>query len=141
MPTRRGFAAFASCAICAIAGFAATEVAAQGAPPAASPGLRRKVLSQVDGPAPGYVTIIAEVEIDPNVMVGRHTHPGIESGFIVEGEIELPIEGQPTKVYKAGEAFQVPPNTPHAGAKSGSKAVRIASTFVVEKGKPLATPA
>ena len=140
MPTRRSFAAFASCAICTIAGFAATDVSAQSAP-AATTGLRRKVLSQTEGPAPGYVTIVAEVEIDPNVLVGRHTHPGIESGYVIEGEIELPIEGQPTKVYKTGEAFQVPPSTPHAGAKSGAKAVRIVSTFVVEKGKPLASPA
>lgn len=140
MLTRRGFTAFASCAICTLTGFAATEVAAQGAP-AAAQGLRRKVLSQADGPAPGYVTIVAEVEIDPDVLVGRHTHPGIESGYILEGEIELPIEGQPTKVYKVGDAFQVPPNTPHAGSKSGAKRVRVASTFVVEKGKPLATPA
>lgn len=140
MLTRRGFTTFASCAICAISGFAATDASAQGAP-AATTGLRRKVLSQVDGPAAGYVTIIAEVEIDPNVVVGRHTHPGVESGYVVDGEIELPIEGQPTKVYKTGDGFQVPPNTPHAGSKSGAKPVKIVSTFVVEKGKPLATPA
>ncbi|MDB5591939.1 cupin domain-containing protein [Enterovirga sp.] len=140
MLTRRGFTAFASCAICTITGFAATEVSAQGAP-AATSGLRRKVLSQVDGPAPGYVTIVAEVEIDADVMVARHTHPGIESGYILSGEIDLPIEGQATKTYKAGDAFQVPPNTPHAGVKSGAKPVRIVSTFVVEKSKPLASPA
>jgi quercetin dioxygenase-like cupin family protein len=140
MLTRRGFAGFASCAICAITGFAATDASAQPAP-AATPGIKRRLLSQMDGPVPGYVTIIAEVEIEPGVLVGRHTHPGIESGYVVEGEIELPIEGQPTKTFKAGDGFQVPPNTPHAGAKSGSKLVRLTSTYVVEKGKPLASPA
>lgn len=140
MPTRRAFTAFATCAICAITGFAATEASAQGAP-AATGGVKRKVLSQVEGPMPGYVTIIVEAEIEPNVLVARHTHPGIESGYILEGEIELPIEGQPTKVYKTGDAFQVAPNTPHAGSKNGAKVVRIASTYIVEKGKPLASPA
>jgi quercetin dioxygenase-like cupin family protein len=140
MLTRRGFAGFASCALCALTGFVATDAAAQSAP-APTQGVKRKVLSQVDGPMPGYVTIIAEVEIEPGIMVARHTHPGIESGYIIEGEIELPIEGQPTKIYKAGEAFQVSANTPHAGAKNGGKTVRLTSTYVVEKGKPLASPA
>ncbi|KMO11583.1 cupin domain-containing protein [Methylobacterium platani] len=140
MLTRRGFAGFASCAICSLTGFLATDAGAQ-TPPAATPGVKRKVLGQTDGPAPGYVTITAEVEIEPGVMVGRHTHPGIESGYVVEGEIELPIEGQPTRVLKAGDGFQVPAGVPHAGSRSGTKPVRLVSTYIVEKGKPLASPA
>ena len=51
MLTRRGFASFASCALCAITGFAPPEAsAAKGAPPAVIPGLTRKILSQMDGP-------------------------------------------------------------------------------------------
>jgi quercetin dioxygenase-like cupin family protein len=142
MLTRRGFAGFASCALCAIsAGFVASEASAQGAPAAATAGVTRKILSQTDGPMPGYVTIIVEAEIEPGITVARHTHPGIESGYVIEGEIELPIEGKPTRTYKAGEGFQVPPNTAHAGSKNGDKKVRLTSTYVVEKGKPLASPA
>jgi quercetin dioxygenase-like cupin family protein len=140
MLTRRSFAGFASCAICSLTDFLATDAGAQ-APPAATPGVKRKVLGQTEGPAPGYVTITAEVEIEPGVLVGRHTHPGIESGYIIEGEIELPIEGQPTRVLKAGDGFQVPAGVPHAGSKSGAKPVRLVSTYIVEKGKPLASPA
>src|ERR1700687_5813407 len=76
MLTRRGFAGFASCAICAVTGFIATDASAQAAPPAAVAGVKRKVLSQLDGPMPGYVTINMEVEIDPGVTIARHTHPG-----------------------------------------------------------------
>jgi quercetin dioxygenase-like cupin family protein len=137
MLTRRGFA---SCAICAITGFIATEASAQGAPPA-TPGLTRKLLTQMDGPSPGYVTMIMEVEIDANTTVARHTHPGIESSFLVEGSIELPVEGQPTRTYKAGEAFQVPPNTPHAGGKASPTKTKLLINYIVEKGKPLASPA
>ncbi|HZQ14656.1 MAG TPA: cupin domain-containing protein [Pseudolabrys sp.] len=141
MLTRRGFAGVATCWICATTtGFMATDASAQGAP-AATPGLKRKVLSQTDGPAPGYTTIIAEVEIEPGVMVGRHTHPGIESGYVVDGAIDLPVEGRPTVSLKPGDGFQIPPNTPHAGVKNGGKATKIVSTYVVEKGKPLASPA
>lgn len=142
MLTRRGFAGVATCWICATpVGFMATDASAQGAPPAPTPGLKRKILSQTDGPMAGYVTVIAEVEIDAGVMVGRHTHPGIESGYVVAGEIELPVQGVPTRSLKAGDGFQIPPNTPHAGAKNGPKMTKVVSTYVVEKGKPLASPA
>ena len=141
MLTRRGFAGFASCAICGLTELAATDAFAQGAQMPTTPGLTRKILSQTNGPAPGYVTIIAEVEIEPGVTVARHTHPGIESGYVLEGGFDLPIQGQPTRTLKPGDGFQVPPETPHAGGKNGDKTSRIAVTFVVEKGKPLASPA
>jgi hypothetical protein len=75
MLTRRGFAGFASCAICGITQFVAAEAAAQGAPPAAG-GVARKILSQTDGPTPGYVTLLVEATVEAGVAVGRHTHPG-----------------------------------------------------------------
>ena len=87
------------------------------------------------------VTLVAEVSIDPGTLVARHTHPGIESGYVVSGGLELPIEGQPTRMLKPGDGFQVPVATPHAGAKNGDTKTVLVSTYVVEKGKPLATPA
>jgi len=140
MFTRRGFA---SCALCAIAGFVATDASAQGtAPaPAASGGVSRKILSRSDGPAPGYETVLVEAEIEAGVVVGRHTHPGIESAYVVEGSIELPIQGQETRMLKVGDSVQIPPNTPHAGGKAGTAKARLVITYVVEKGKPLASPA
>jgi quercetin dioxygenase-like cupin family protein len=141
MLTRRGFAGFASCAICGITEFVAAEAFAQGAAPAPTPGVTRKILSQTDGPAPGYVTILAEAIIEPGVAVARHTHPGIESAYVLEGGFELPVQGQPTRTIKAGDAFQIPPETPHAGGKPGETKSRILITYVVEKGKPLASPA
>jgi len=141
MLTRRGFAGLATCAICAAPGFIATDASAQGAPPAATAGLTRKVLSQTDGPASGYVTILMQIDVEPGALVARHKHPGIESGYVIEGEIELPIEGQPLRTFKPGDNFQIPVETPHAGSKNGPKKTVIISTFVVEKDKPLASPA
>jgi quercetin dioxygenase-like cupin family protein len=141
MLTRRGFAGIASCAICGLTGFIATDASAQGAPAATTPGVTRKILSQMDGPTPGYVTINAEAEIEAGVLIARHTHPGIESGYVLEGGLDLLVQDQPTRTLKAGDGFQVPPETPHAGGKNGDKKTRIAITYVVEKGKPLASPA
>ena len=141
MLTRRGFAGFASCALCGIAEFIATEASAQGAPAATTPGVTRKILSQSDGPTPGYTTMLVEATIDAGVPVARHTHPGIESAYVLEGGFELPFQGQATRTLKPGDGFQIPPDTPHAGGKPGSANTRILITYVVEKGKPLATPA
>jgi quercetin dioxygenase-like cupin family protein len=138
MLTRRGFA---SCALCAITGFIATEASAQGTPPAAAGGVTRKILSQTDGPAAGYETVLVEATIEAGSAVGRHTHPGIESAYVLEGGFELPIQGQATRMLKPGDAFQIPPNTPHAGGAAGTAKSKLLITYVVEKGKPLASPA
>ena len=71
MLTRR---AFAACALCAAGGFLATGVEAENAPA----GLKRTLLKQTDGPMEGYVTVEMKIEIEPDAMVARHTHPGIE---------------------------------------------------------------
>ena len=94
-----------------------------------------------NGPAPGYVTLLVEATIEAGVKVARHTHPGIESSYVLEGGLELPIEGQPTRTIKAGDGFQIPAETPHAGGKPSDVKSKILITYVVEKGKPLASPA
>jgi quercetin dioxygenase-like cupin family protein len=136
MLTRRGFAGFASCAICAATGFIATDASAQGA----SDGVTRTTLSQMDGPTPGYYTLIMQVELAPNASLPRHTHPGIESGYVAEGGVEVTIKGQAAVAVKAGGAWQVAPETPHA-LKNGDKPTKYAITYTVEKGKPLISPA
>ena len=73
MLTRRTFAA---CALCAAAGSLASGVEAQTT--AATAGLKRTLIKQTDGPADGYVTVEMRVDIEPNAVVARHTHPGIE---------------------------------------------------------------
>ena len=141
MLTRRKFTSFASCAICA-AVVPAAKAAAQATPSGQlTAGLSRKVLSQLDGPGPSYVTIMMEVTVEPGAVVARHTHPGIESGYMLEGSIELPIQGMPTRVYRAGDSFQIPAETVHGGGKASNVRTRVLSTYVLEKGKPIASPA
>ena len=137
MMTRREFTGVVSCAICAIV---ASEASAQATPPATG-GVTRKILSQTDGPAAGYETLLVEATIEAGVPVGRHTHPGIESAYVLEGGFELPVEGQATRMLKAGDGFQIPPHTPHAGGKPGTARTRVLITYNLEKGKPLASPA
>ena len=140
MLTRRKFAAFAPCALCGIGEFAATAASAQGTPPPTT-GVSRKILSQSDGPMPGYTTILVDATIEQGATVARHTHPGVESAYVLEGGFELPIQGKETRMIKVGDGFQIPPDTPHAGGKPAPAKTRILITYVVQKDKPLASPA
>ncbi len=131
---RRGFL---SCAICAVTGLVATAVDADAQAPV---GLKRTIVQKTDVPGGNYVSILVEAEIDPHFAVARHTHPGIESTYFLEGEGILSVKGQPNRSVKAGEGFQIPPEVPHS-LQNGSSKTRLAITYVVEKDKPLATPA
>lgn len=133
MLTRRGFA---GCAICSAVGLIATEVAAQA--PAA--GIGRTLLQKTEFPGDRYVTLLMMVTIPANFTVPRHTHPGVESSFVVEGGGELSVKGQSNRMMKVGDGFQVPPVAPHAW-KNGAQPTKLVITYVVEKDKPLASPA
>ena len=129
---------FAACVLCAAAGFAATAVGEANAQMPA--GIKRTILSKTDMPDGKYVALLVAVEIDAGVAVPRHTHPGVESAYCVDGSAQLSIKGQPDRVVKAGDGFQVPTEVPHS-AKVGDKPVKLVVTYTVEKDKPLVTPA
>jgi quercetin dioxygenase-like cupin family protein len=115
---------------------------AQQAPAAATQGasnIKRTPLQKFDVPGTNMETVMAAVEIVPNVNIGRHMHPGIESAYLLEGEVMLIVEGQPDKTLKAGESWQIAVGVPHDG-KTGATGAKLIVTYVVEKGKPLAVP-
>src|SRR3989442_4163365 len=94
MLTRREFAGIASCAICGITAFA-SQASAQGAPPAATAGVTRKILSQMDGPAPGYVKLLVEATIEAAVAAGRHTPSRIQYATVVGSRLRLAVRSYP----------------------------------------------
>jgi quercetin dioxygenase-like cupin family protein len=115
-------------------------LAQQMAPPAATAGLKRTVLQKFDVPAGDRETVTALIEIPPNMDVARHTHPGPEVDYVLEGEVNLVVEGQPPKTYKAGDSFAIPQGTVHGG-RSGPNGTKLLGSYIVETGKPLASPA
>ena len=101
-------------------------------------GIKRTVIRTFDFP-PGYTTVTGIVELAPNTCSGRHTHPGIDSGYVMEGDFVLKIDGKPEQTLKVGDSYQTLPQEPHdACSVSGNK---LLDTWVIEKGKPLASPA
>jgi len=127
------------CALLATVGMIGLLDAQQPAAPPMAP-IKRTLLQRVDVPGSNYETVTGIAEIIPNVNVGRHTHPGPETGYVLEGELTLLVDGKPSQSLKAGDSYQVPPVAVH-DARSGDKGAKIMAVYVVEKGKPLASPA
>src|ERR1700683_1747733 len=100
--------------IIAVAAFAIAGVAyAQGqmAPGAQTAGLKRTIIEKFDVPPGERETVVAIIDIPPNADVARHTHPGPETDYILEGDLILNVEGVGPKPYKAGDSFYIPANT------------------------------
>ena len=104
-------------------------------------GLTRTLVGRGDVSVPGREAVVARVEVAAGARAGRHTHPGDEISYVIEGEAELLIDGQPPRIVKAGESFIIPAGTVHDAHNAGSTPIKLVGVYVVEKGKPLASPA
>jgi quercetin dioxygenase-like cupin family protein len=128
-----------SCAV-GVALMLAAFVSLHGQQPPQQTGFKRTVVQQGDLSAPGREVVQAIAEIQPGGQSGRHTHPGEEVAYILEGTIELETQGKPAVSKKAGDAFLVPAGTVHNAKNTGKTVAKVLGTYIVEKGKPLATP-
>src|SRR3954454_24902585 len=87
---------------------------------AQNPGIQRIVVFKADVSVPGREAVIARVEVAPGASAGRHTHPGDEISYVVEGEGEIVIDGQPPRKVKAGEGFVIPAGSIHDARNGGT---------------------
>ena len=127
-------------AVClAVSAIAAVSASVSDAAPAAAPSVQRKVLLQQDLQVPNNQIVLVEVTIPVGGREGRHTHPGAAVVYVQEGALTLDYEGMPTKTYKVGESFYIETGKVHEGINNGNMPVKALASFVVEKGKPLAT--
>jgi len=91
--------------------------------------------------APGHdgITVLAELAV--GAAAPRHTHPGEEFVYVLAGTATFDMAGQPRLTIKPGDAFFIPPNTPHVATNTGKVPLRLLSNYVIPTGQPLATPA
>jgi quercetin dioxygenase-like cupin family protein len=103
-------------------------------------GVRRTDLQRHDLSVPGREVVQARIDIDPGVVAPRHTHPGEEVIYVLEGSLEYQVEGQPPVTLKAGDVLFVPAGAIHSAKNVGSGNGAELATYIVEKGKPLVVP-
>ncbi len=104
--------------------------------------MKRTVLLMTDlAGMEGKEAILALAEIAPGAATGKHTHPGYEFAYVLEGSGSLEIEGKPSIPLKTGAAIYQPPMQVHRGVNNSPTApLKIFSVYIVEKGHPLAVP-
>jgi quercetin dioxygenase-like cupin family protein len=124
--------------IAATLGLAA--VLAAGATAAQAPGIKRTMLQRIDI-GNNMEVILGVAEIAPGGAVGRHTHFGIETGYALAGQSSLEVDGEPPKLLNAGDSYVIPAGKVHDAKVVGDAPAKVLAVYVVEKGKPLATPA
>ena len=103
-------------------------------------GFKRTELQKQDLSTAGREAVTARGEFQPGAVVPKHTHPGEEISYVIDGEVVLEIEGKPPQTIKAGTAFFVPAGVVHSAKNAGKAAATVLSTYIVEKGKPLVAP-
>jgi quercetin dioxygenase-like cupin family protein len=101
-------------------------------------GTKRTDLQRHDLGAHGREVIQVRVDFDPGYVAPKHTHPGEEIIYVIEGVLEYDIGGTVSRV-KAGDVLFVPAGTIHTATNVGSGNGAELATYIVEKGKPLIT--
>jgi quercetin dioxygenase-like cupin family protein len=102
-------------------------------------GSRRIDLQRHDLSIPGREVIQVRTELDPGAAAPKHTHPGEEIIYVLEGAWEYQVEGQPPKTLKAGDVLFIPAGAIHSAKNVGTVKGAELGTYIVEKGKPLLT--
>jgi len=101
--------------------------------------IKRTDLQRHDLSVPWREAIQVRVDFDPGAAFGKHTHPGEEIIYVLDGSLEYEVEGKPPVTLKAGDVLFIPAGTVHAAKNVGSRTASELATYVVEKGKPLLT--
>ncbi|HEY7216920.1 MAG TPA: cupin domain-containing protein [Candidatus Binatia bacterium] len=100
-------------------------------------GIKRTDLQRHDLSAAGREAVQVRVELAPGASFPKHTHPGEEIIYVLEGSLEYQVEGKAPVTLKAGDVLFIPAGTIHAAKNVGSGNGVELATYVVEKGKPL----
>lgn len=104
------------------------------------PSFKRTMLQKYDLSAQGREAVQVLAEFAPGAAAGRHTHPGEELGYVLAGTLLLEVDGKEPITLKTGDTFFVPAGKIHDGKNVGKGPAKVLATYIVEKGKPIATP-
>ena len=100
-------------------------------------GIKRTDLLRNDLSTAGREAVQVRVDFAPGASFGKHTHPGEEIAYVVEGSLEYQLDDKPPVTLKAGEALFIPAGAVHSAKNVGSGNGAELATYIVEKGKPL----
>ena len=111
--------------------------AQDAAPP---PKVKLLMKNEVVSSVPSKEAYLLDIDWGIGSSTGRHIHPGDEYAEIVEGELQLNVEGQPAKIVKAGETYHNLAGIVHETKNISGKPARSVAVLIIDKGKPPTEP-
>ena len=100
-------------------------------------GITRTDLQKHDLSILGRETIQARIDFEAHSAFGKHSHPGEEIIYVLEGSLEYQLEGEAPITLKAGEVLFVPAGKVHSAKNNTNVKASELATYIVEKGKPI----
>lgn len=94
-------------------------------------------LQRHDLSRPGQEVIQVRVDIEAGVTYPKHSHPGEEIIYVLEGTLEYQVEDEPPVRLTAGDVFFIPRGAMHSVKNVGNQKGSELATYLVAKGKPL----
>ncbi|MEV0440473.1 cupin domain-containing protein [Streptomyces spectabilis] len=124
-----------------VAALSKAASAAESHRPGSGPtdGVTRTLLQEHPSPAKGWKTVQTLVQIPRRKESGRHSHPGVEVGYIIRGDVLMEFDDRPPLRLRTGDPFFIPEGAVHNARNVGKETTMMLSTYVVDETKPLVT--
>jgi quercetin dioxygenase-like cupin family protein len=102
---------------------------------------KRSILERHDQSGVANMEIVVGTALIPSrTAIGYRLHPGDEVGYVLKGTLTLQTRGQADRVLHAGDSFFNVRGAVHRiAAEAGGESGTVVSTWIVDKGVPLAT--
>jgi quercetin dioxygenase-like cupin family protein len=75
----------------------------------------------------GQNLLLAVVDLDANIELPNHSHPHEQGGIVIEGQLELTINGE-TRILKPSNVYIIPGGVEHS-ARTGPQPTRVMDIF------------
>ncbi len=73
----------------------------------------------------GEKMLFSHATLKPNAVVPLHSHPHEQGGVVIEGELTLTIEGEGTRILRAGDMYVALGNVPHMAVAGPNGCIAI----------------
>ncbi|MBF4515600.1 cupin domain-containing protein [Flavobacterium sp. ANB] len=131
MKTNKKYSLYTIAVLSFMALFISNNVSAQKS------GITRTDLQKHDISVAGHETVQSRIDFEPHTAFGKHSHPGEEVIYVLEGSLEYQIEDKTPITLKAGEVLFIPAGQVHSAKNNTNAKASELATYIVEKGKPI----
>ncbi|MQB45018.1 cupin domain-containing protein [Rhizobium sp. ICMP 5592] len=102
--------------------------------------LLRTDLIKSDIDVPAHEVVQVRVDFLPGVLAARHSHPGEEIAYVIEGTLEYKLDGREPVTLSAGQSLFIPTGVAHSAQNVGTGKASELATYIVQKGQTLVVP-